>query len=267
MRAARWGDIVDYWRGWLKRVPGLRPVVRWLRWAFLPHYWAVRRAERQRAGQMLQPEATTGAGRYPEIIAYVARELAGLERPRLLSWGCSTGAELVALRKALPHADITGVDINARSLALARRTIAGDSRTRLILSGDPEELAGETFDAVLCLAVLRHARLEEERPASCAAILPFAKVERFTERLADLLGPGGLLALWNVHFRLADMAIASQFSAIFDLARGSIANQPLYGQDDRRLENAFCTAAVYQRIPGQAAEPPPGLQSPVGNRA
>ena len=262
MRAARWGDIVDYWRGWLKRVPGLRPVVRWLRWAFLPHYWAVRRAERQRAGQMLQPEATTGAGRYPEIIAYVAGGLAGRERPRVLSWGCSAGAELVALRKALPHADITGVDINARSLALARRAIAGDARTRLILSGDPAELAGETFDAVLCLAVLRHARLEEERPASCAAILPFAKVERFTERLADLLGPGDLLALWNVHFRLADMTIANRFSSVLELARGSIANQPLYGRDDRRLENASCTAAVYQRMQGQAVQSTSAIAKP-----
>jgi spermidine synthase len=246
---------VEHWRSLLKRVPGVRPVVRWLRWAFLPHYWAVRRAERQCAGQMLQPEATTEAGRYPEIIAYIARELAGLERPRVLSWGCSTGAELVALREALPHADITGVDINARSLAFARRTVGGDAGTRLILCGDPAELAGETFDAVLCLAVLRHARLEEERPASCAAILPFAKIERFTERLADLLGPGGLLALWNVHFQLADMAIANRFSAVLELARGSVANQPLYGQDDRRLANASCTAAVYQRIQGQAVQP------------
>ena len=239
---------MEHWRSLLKRVPGVRPVVRWLRWAFLPHHWAVRRAERQRAGQMLQPESTTGARRYPKIIAYVARELAGLERPRVLSWGCSTGAELVALREALPHADITGVDINARSLALARRAIAGDARIRLILCGDPAELIGETFDAVFCLAVLRHAKLEEERPVSCAVILPFARVEQFAENLADLLCSGGLLALWNVHFRLDDMTIASQFSSALELARGGIANQPLYGRDDRLLETMFCTTAVYRRI-------------------
>jgi 2-polyprenyl-3-methyl-5-hydroxy-6-metoxy-1,4-benzoquinol methylase len=176
------------------------------------------------------------------------RELAGLERPRVLSWGCSSGAELLALRRALPDADITGVDINARSLAKARHAIAGDRGTRLILSGDPAELAGEKFDAVLCLAVLRHARLEEERPASCAAILPFARVERFAKNLADLLGSGGLLALWNVNFRLADMTIASQFAPLLELARGVTANQPLYGRDDRHLKNMLCTTAVYRRI-------------------
>lgn len=67
-----------------------------------------------------------------------------------------------------------------------------------------------------CLVVLRHARLQEERPSSYAAILPFAQVERFTESLTRLLGSGGLLALWNVHFRLADMAAASCFSRCFN---------------------------------------------------
>ena len=60
--------------------------------------------------------------------------------------------------------------------------------------------------------------------------------------------PGGLLALWNVHFRLADMTIASRFAPVLELARGVTANQPLYGQDDRHLNNVFCTTAVYLRI-------------------
>lgn len=235
------------WRQLLKQVPFARPLVRWLRTALLPHHWAVRRAERQRPGKMLQPEATTGKGRYPEIMAFIAGELAGMERPRVLSWGCSTGAELQELRRALPQADITGADINAHSLAAARRAMDGDSRTRLILSGDPADLAGERFDAVLCLAVMRHARLQEECPASCAAILPFARVERFAESLAERVEPDGLLALWNVHFRLADMAIASQFATVLELGRGRAANQPLYGPDDQRLDGMACTAAVYRR--------------------
>lgn len=231
----------------LKRIPGASWLVRRLRHAFHPHYRAVRQAKRERPGQLLQPEAATGAGRYSEIIAFVGRELAALERPRVLSWGCSTGAELLALRKVLPHSEITGVDINARSLAKARRAVSGVGAIGLILSGDPAELAGECFDAVLCLAVLRHARLEEERPSSCAAILPFAQVERFTASLTSLLRPGGLLALWNVQFRLADMVAASCFSPVLELERGRTANQPLYGPNDKRLDDAVCTEAVYRR--------------------
>jgi predicted O-methyltransferase YrrM len=238
---------MNMWRRFMKRIPGARWFVRRLRSTFHPHYRAVHRAERERPGQLLQPEAATGAGRYPEIIAFVARELAGVECPRVLSWGCSFGSELLALRQALPHAEIIGVDINARSLARARRAIARDGAIRLIHSGDPADLAGESFDAVLCLAVLRHAQLEERRPSSCAAILPFIKVERFAGKLVDLLRPGGLLALWNVQFRLADMAIASQVSPALELERGRAANQPLYGPGDQRLDDAVCTVAVYRR--------------------
>ena len=236
------------WRRSLKLIPGARPLGRWLRSALHPHYRAARQAELSHPGQMLQPEATTGMGRYPEIIGFVAKEMENIERPRLLSWGCSTGAELLALQAAVPHAQIVGVDINPRSLALAARAIEGIPEITLIQSGDPAELAGQSFDAVLCLAVLRHARLEEERPLTSTAILPFAQAERFAKNLADLLDPGGLLALWNVHFRLADMTIASRFAPVLELARGVTANQPLYGQDDRHLNNVFCTTAVYLRI-------------------
>lgn len=197
---------------------------------------------------MLQPEATTGLGRYPRIIAFVADELKALERPRILSWGCSTGAEIVGLRKAMPHAEIVGVDINPRSLAIARQVLGTDPGVTLVESGNPADLAGNRFDAVFCMAVLRHGLLEELRPDSCAGILPFAKAERFATDLARCVRPGGLLALWNVHFRLTDMAIASRFTAQLDLEQGQLANQPLYGPADRRLNGEVCTTAVFRAM-------------------
>jgi Methyltransferase domain len=235
------------WRSYLKAIPGARPMGRWLRGAAHPHYRAVRMVERSLPGQMLQPEATTGEGRYPEIIGFVAQELAQNARPSVLSWGCSTGAELLALHKAMPHANITGVDINPRSVALAARAVGGIPQIRLLRSGDPAELAGQFFDAVLCLAVLRHARLEDERPEICSAILPFARAERFVAGLGALVRPGGLLALWNVHFRLADMAAAADFTAVLKLEKGARANQPLYGPGDHRLDGELCRSAVYRR--------------------
>ena len=235
------------WRRSLKLIPGVRPLGSWLRSALHPHYRAVRQVELSHPGQMLQPEATTGVGRYPEILGFVAKEMAKIERPRLLSWGCSTGAELLALHAAVPHAQIVGVDINPRSLALAARAIEGIPGITLVQSGDPAELAGQSFDAVLCLAVLRHARLEEERPLTSSAILPFAQAERFVEALCALVRPGGLVALWNVHFRLVDMKVAPDFPAVLELGKGAMANQPLYGSDDRRLDQDVCKAAVYRR--------------------
>ena len=238
---------MDIWRKTVKRIPGVRSTVRWLRNALHPHYRSVRAVERTHPGQLLQPEATTGAGRYPEIHAFVAGQLSGIAAPRVLSWGCSTGAELLALRAALPHAEIVGVDINPRSLAIAARAIEGMPGIKLMQSGDPADLSGQAFDAVLCLAVLRHSRLQAEQPESSAEILPFARAEAFVTSLAALVRPGGLLALWNVHFRLVDMVIAPGFAAVLELAKGLEANRPIYGPGDRRMDQATCLAAVYRR--------------------
>ena len=235
------------WRKAIKQVPGVRPVGRWLRDLLHPHHRAVRAIAKAHPGLLLQPEATTSAGRYPEIIAFVSADLAALAEPRVLSWGCSTGAELIALRSALPRARIVGVDINPRSLKIAAQLTSGMEGITLVQSGDPADLAGQTFDAVLCLAVLRHARLQEEQPLSSRAILPFAQAEKFIAALTALVRPKGLLGLWNVHFRLADMRIAPAFPVVLELAKGLQANRPLYGPDDRRMDAATCLAAVYRR--------------------
>lgn len=224
-------------------IRSLRQALRWLG----PHERAVRRIRAERPGQLLQPEATTGEGRYPWLFDFLAAELGTLDQPRVLSLGCSTGEELLALRKALPRAQILGADINPRSLRKARQRAAGDPGIALQLAGDPAEIAGAPFDAVLCLAVVRHARLQAEAPASCAGVLPFARAEAFVEGLAALTRPGGLLALWNVHFRLSDMVCAADFEPALDMAKGAAANQPLYGRGDRRLDGETCTTAVWRR--------------------
>lgn len=239
--------------GWLQIVrkqlasrPVLRLLVQRLRSRFDPHARVVRQIEKLRAGQMLQPASTTEIGRYPRIIAFVADQLQPVVRPRVLSWGCSTGAELIMLRAAMPNAEITGVDINPESLFQARRAVGGDSAIRLLEAGDPLELAGQSFDAVFCMAVVRHQDLQHLQPESCADILPFAKAETFLTALAKLIRPGGLLALWNVHFRLEDMALAKSFTVVQELPKGIRANHPIYGPDNRRQDEATCTAAVYR---------------------
>lgn len=207
-------------------------------------------------GQLLQPEVTTSTGRYPEIIAAVAAHLKDQACPQILSWGCSGGEELLALSKAMPNAHITGVDINPRCLGVARRKVRGDRRISLIESGDPDDLDGRLFDAVFCMAVMRHARLQQQEPESCAAIMPFAKVERFATALANRVRPGGFLAVWNLQFLLTDMAFSRRFGPVFCLERGVRANFPLYGRNDERLDAVSFTTAVFRKCPAESAGAP-----------
>lgn len=232
----------------LKAIPGTVRLVRFVRSWIYPQERALRRIRARMPGQLLQPSMVTEPDRYPEFFAYVAQQLADVPKPRLLSFGCSTGEELLALRDHMPGAELVGIDINPLAIAACEQKMAGDSGIRLICAGTASELADASFDAVFAMAVLRHGELQSSQPASCAAILPFAQAEAAVSDLARCLRPGGYLLIWNCHFRFADMAAAAGFDVVYSNPHGRWANQPLYGPDDQRLPpEPYCEAIFRKR--------------------
>ena len=82
---------------------------RWLHRRLDPELRAIERLRRQPPAGLLQPFPDTFDNRYPELFAALADRLRGIERPRVLSFGCSDGAELRSLRRYLPDADLIGI--------------------------------------------------------------------------------------------------------------------------------------------------------------
>lgn len=82
------------------------------------------------------------------IIAQIGKYLAP---QTILEVGCGTGKNLVALAKAFPAATITGVDISAEMLAIARRNLAAhQAQVQLINQPYDQPLnRSPTFDLVL----------------------------------------------------------------------------------------------------------------------
>jgi hypothetical protein len=234
------------------KAPGARRAVRLFRALFSPHRRAIRRVERDRPGALLQPSSTTRLDRYPALFGFVRDRLAHLPEPRILSYGCATGEEVFTLRDYFPRAWITGVDINPRSISRARRRLASrpDARIDFRLCGSPAELGPAEYDAVFCMAVLRHGDLLAEKPDLCDRLLPFARAEAIATSLADRLGPGGYLALWCVQFRFTDMAVSDEFEIVLSDDSGGYFNQPLYGPDNRRCPGAACLDAIFRKRSG-----------------
>ncbi|GEM_PF-3630399 len=103
---------------WLRRVPGFRQMGNAIRIAVSPRFrseWRLRQAE----GAAFQYSTVTADNRYPRIFAFVRDQLADRDRPRVLSFGCSTGEEVFSLRRYMPAADITGIDINPWAISLS----------------------------------------------------------------------------------------------------------------------------------------------------
>ena len=96
---------------------------------------------------------------YRPTLAFLGRAVGRRERFRLLDVGFGDGDMLRAIdrwaRRRGIAAELTGIDLNPRSVAAAEATPSPDASIRY-LAGDYAELAGERFDCVVSSLVAHH---------------------------------------------------------------------------------------------------------------
>ena len=182
-----------------------------------------------------QTTTYTSEERYPFLFDLVAKLAPNAER--VLSFGCSTGEEVVALRSRFPEAEIIGLEINGRSRRIASRRLQHDIRAAVMRPG---RVRG-TFDVVLALAVLQREphRVDAMGTKDLTPYYPFARFDRAVCDLARLLRKDGLLCVINTQYRVEDSAAAPDLIPIADSPR---MEAPLFGPDGLKLELAeACT--------------------------
>jgi len=234
----------------LKKIPGLVTLVRMARILFIPAYRSEWLLRREKPDNLFQPVTLTRLNRYPRIFTFVQEQLSAVEAPRLLSFGCSTGEEVFTLRRYFPQAEIVGLDINRRSIETCRKRQkrSGDAHIRFewaaSASGEPDE----SYDAIFCIAVLRHGDAGVSRPDDCTHLIRFEDFERTVEEFCRLLKPGGYLTICHSNFRFADTGIAADFEVVpgIEPVQPTEAT-PLYGRDNRLLANAFYDDTVFRK--------------------
>ncbi len=162
---------------------------------------------------------------YMERQREVALEWVRRVRPgvsRILEVGCGTGWLCAALRE---HGSVTGIDLSPASIAEARRRYPGIA----FADGDFEEMALEPgYDFIVSVDVLSHV----------------ADQQRFIDRIAALLRPGGLFVLMTqnpfVWRRSSDLA---------PQAPGQIRNWPSLGRVRELLRPGFLIRDVTSVVP------------------
>jgi SAM-dependent methyltransferase len=200
---------------------------------------------------LFQPYATTGANRYPDEFAVVAETMTTTS-PTILSFGCSSGEELLSLHQHFPSARIHGIDVNPLAIRTARKRVraAGlESSITVAKGGDTGAESPASYDAVMALAVFRHGALNDG-PPSCEPTLWFADFERTVTGLADCVRPGGVLVIRHANFRFADCAIAEQFelvrSGYVSVGDGGLPT-PVYDRDNELLDLDLRDDGIYRR--------------------
>jgi SAM-dependent methyltransferase len=179
-------------------------------------------------GDVHQTTPFTAEDRYPELFDLAARP--SPDARRILSFGCSTGAELVALRRRFPAAEIVGAEINPRSRRMAARRAALDRRIAVV---DPDAIRG-SFDLVFALAVLQREphKIAEMEVEDLSSHYPFERFDKIVGELVDRLRHDGLLCVVNAHYPVEESSAGSQLDPV---KASPVMDEPLFGRDGRRL--------------------------------
>lgn len=150
--------------------------------------------------------------RYPRLFSSARTLLADRPAPRILSFGCAAGEELVSLRAYFPSAQLIGAEINP-ALRRACAKLSPDS-ARQVIASRPEIIAAHgPYDAIFCMAVFtrRPHTVESQATRDLSAHYPFALFANDLRQLAAQLAPGGLLivehALYLAEDALAEMPV------------------------------------------------------------
>jgi Methyltransferase domain len=203
-----------------------------------------------RPHNLFQPQGTTAYDRYPEELE-AARAALATPTPEILSFGCSSGEELLTLRRRFPGSRIRGLDINPVAVRAARRLVrdAGeDAAITVGRAGDATGEAPESYDLVLALAVFRHASLNDG-PARCDGVLDFVSFEHTIDGLAASLRPGGVLVIRHANFRFTDCAVADGYEPV--LAGLPSSNEhvvtPVYDRSNRLTAPESRDDGVYRK--------------------
>ncbi len=129
-------------------VEGLEPLVRRREerepLAYVLGEWGFRRLTLKTDSRALVPR--------PETETLVERALAlaeGIERPRMLDVGVGSGAIALALKDERPDARLTGVDVSADALSLARENAERLGLEIELRQGDGAAAAAEGWDVVV----------------------------------------------------------------------------------------------------------------------
>jgi 2-polyprenyl-3-methyl-5-hydroxy-6-metoxy-1,4-benzoquinol methylase len=202
----------------------------------------------RRPPDAFQPFNTTKPDRYPEIFAFVQAELGAVSNVRILSFGCATGEEVFSLRHYFPQATIKGTDINAGNIAVARRRLRCESDPRISfeVGSSVATEASDAYDAIFCMAVLRHGSLALPGVTRCDHLIRFEDFEEMIAAFARCLRPRGLLAIRHSNFRLSDTAAGAGFETILRISTGT--KSPLFGPDNSLMRGIDYPDTVFRKI-------------------
>ena len=172
-----------------------------------------------------QTTSATCLNRYPQIFSACKTYFGDCKKIRILSFGCSTGEEVITLQRYFPNAEIIGAEINKNSLAICRKLNLGDN-IHFIDSTSENIKAYGPYDAIFSMAVFQRTPgvIAEKEITDLKRIYPFEKFENQVIELDKSLNKSGLMIIHMSQYDFSDTVLAPNYETYGDY------NQNYYGR-------------------------------------
>lgn len=175
-----------------------------------------------KAKRVNQTTPLTYMNRYPVIFSACKNYFKDKDNISILSYGCSTGEEVLTLRTYFEDADIVGAEINKNSLKVCR-SLNVDDKIDFIKSKPSNIRKKGKFDAIFCMAVFQRTPhdVTSQGITSLKKIYPFEKFEDQITELDGYVKKGGLLVVHFSQYSFVDTIVGWKYKALGE-----------YNQDD-----------------------------------
>lgn len=187
----------------------------------------------------------TETDRYPDLFNIAKEYFKEIEKPKLLSFGCSTGEEIASIARYVPHAELTGTDINPWCIKKADEKYGSENR-RFVHSLSEDFTQLRDLDAVFCLAVFQHPANRHEKDRKESA-MPFEKFENQLKVLDKKLKPGGLIFLDHCDFNFMETSLMPHYSILNAPSNPKVRERPLFNKDNRKIAEVSKCFRVFQK--------------------
>jgi tRNA G46 methylase TrmB len=183
--------------------------------------------------------------RYPDLFKIAQNHFKNHEKPRLLSFGCSTGEEIQSLKSYLPNSHGVGVDINAWCIEQAQKKY-GQADVQFMHSLSQEFEATGEFDALFCLAVFQNPKNRHEKDRVVSEY-PFSQFEAQLKVLDKKLKSGGLLFIDHCDFNFFETSLMPYYT-IYPIAKNqALRDRPLFNKSNQKVVEKHNSFRIFQK--------------------